>query len=87
MPGIGRAAAGMNWWSFSPLWWLCRRSGEGEACVPVSAPRRKETLNASARTLNFPLTGGTGRFKGMTGTGVSKNIGNGDDSDVVIKLH
>jgi hypothetical protein len=45
------------------------------------------TLDVSGSTLNFPITGGTGRFKGMTGTGVSKNVGNGDDSDVVIRLH
>ena len=56
------------------------------ACLSLPL-NRKERLNAWVRTLNFPLTGGTGRFKGMTGTGVSKNIGNGDDSDVVIKLH
>ena len=45
------------------------------------------TLDVSSDKLTFPITGGTGRFKGMTGTGVSKNVGKGDDSDVVIKLH
>jgi hypothetical protein len=201
MPGIGRADPDMNWWSISPLWWLCDRFEGREAArlscpspernslmhklalataavvaalaiaaIPATAakkvtlrffsqvesgkvtdtsgnpvngaPKVGDVLSATDRDfvgnhkhhakrytvtdhlvctftvlpstalcggefaiggsmllvehatfdlgsskLTFPITGGTGRYKGMTGTGVSNNVGNGGDSDVVIKLH
>jgi hypothetical protein len=44
------------------------------------------TLDLVSSKLTFPITGGTGRYKGAKGTGVSTDVGSGDDSDTVIKL-
>jgi hypothetical protein len=44
------------------------------------------SVNLTEDGLTLPVTGGTGRFKGMKGTTVSKSIAGSDDSDVVITL-
>jgi hypothetical protein len=44
-------------------------------------------VNLSEPNLTIPLTGGTGRFKGMKGTAVAKAVAGSDDTDVVITLH
>lgn len=43
-------------------------------------------VNLSEDGLTLPVSGGTGRFKGVKGTTVSKSIAGSDDSDVVITL-
>jgi hypothetical protein len=45
------------------------------------------TLDLQADKLSFPISGGSGRYKGAKGSGVSTNVGTSDDSDIVIKLH
>jgi hypothetical protein len=45
------------------------------------------TIDFSNPKLSFPITGGTGKFRGRTGALVSTSLGNGDNSDDVINLH
>jgi hypothetical protein len=44
------------------------------------------TISFKDPRLTFPITGGTGRYRGAKGTIVSTSVGGSDDSDVVISL-
>jgi hypothetical protein len=45
------------------------------------------TVNLETDTLTVPITGGTGKFAGYTGTLTTKAIGSGNNSNLTISVH